>query len=371
MLTAGRLSHSWTRRYHATGQLKARHVFWGTLEYVRLRVRLRAIWWDVASRAARLRRRVKTRLVRRVRRLLRVALLDAGHRRTDSKSLGADRVWRTSSEGVLRLADCPAALTVKMLPSNLVVEPGLYSLPGSRHTFDLSAPGLYRGAAINGSGGWQRVVLKHTSSGLSAAMTLAELGIHGWLDNHRGLQDAIRVAVARPLLQTCGYFSSFCVYLLETHGFTARRVHWFRSGTFNGSDDGHTMIEIFDVALGKWVCVDVDQKRVFSDDSGVPLSAHEIWRRGFSAVTSRPFGGQALSDVLGLGRQSGPAMFPAMFVADLTDEWLSEIGHHLGLDDAGRVVCVGAPSSGTAGERYTFVAEETWLQWYYNISKLT
>lgn len=274
--------------------------------------------------------------------------------------LGVERVWRTSGDGAELLAGSIGG--GHPLPASLIVPPRLYVI--SEATYDMTRPGLYRGSAMNGTAAWQRVVLAETSSAVGAAMIVAGLGFHGWLDNFRCFEDGVRFARRRPLLMTCGHLSGFCMRLLVNEGFEARKVEWFRSGTFNGSDDGHTMIEVFDETLGKWVCVDVDLHNVFAGEGDELLSAHEIWKAGVSSVDVRAFAGRPLSDVIGIGRVWA-APLDAVFTSDLTQDWYADVMHHVGLPDDGEIVCAGEADRGTASRRYSFVSEPLWLQRHY------
>lgn len=285
----------------------------------------------------------------------------AGRSKDGQTNFGTDRVWRTNEDGAVLLSTCVGG--TERLPEGLIVPPRKYIVSDS--TFDMTLPGLYQGCTVDGSSAWRRVVIARTTSAARAAMIVAGLGFHGWIDNYRDWRNAASVASRRPLLMTCGHLSAFCMHLLIDQGFEARKAEWFRSGTFNGSDDGHTMIEVFEETLSKWVLVDVDLHRVFVGEAGELLSAHEVWKAGVASVDLREFAGRPLSDVVGIGR-SRAAPLAAVFTGDLVHDWYSDVMHHLGLHDDGQIICVGEPDGGSASGRFSFMSEAMLIERHYS-----
>lgn len=107
---------------------------------------------------------------------------------------------------------------------------------------------------------------------VSAVRVLAGHHTHGQQDNGSPVHvDA--VAAKRPLVATCGYVSPWAVRVLEEEGFEARVVETLTLDEWNGTNNGHVMVEAR--LDGRWVLFDIDRDVWFWRD-GRPMSLIEL-----------------------------------------------------------------------------------------------
>lgn len=173
----------------------------------------------------------------------------------------------------IKLNDCKS----KPLPFSLIIDDGCYEVFGK--IYDLKdREGLIRIISPQEKISEQRILFKRDIYQLMSSISW--LSIHG--NRHNGLtqKEKTRIVLTEKLSLTCGYISQFSVNLLKELNIKSRLV-WgvvAKNKFRNGYDDGHTMLEVFDILENKWVLFDIDNNRYFKNSSGISLNFIEFWQ---------------------------------------------------------------------------------------------
>lgn len=160
------------------------------------------------------------------------------------------------------------------LPSKLLMKPGFYTFED--YDYDCSVPGLYRFSKPR-KRNEQRVVV-YSNDGFQTALCLSMLLIRGNQDDQLGLNEMIKWAKHRLLVNTCGRASEFVDHLLRESGFKCRIVNTRTKGAFNSYNNGHIMVEVYDKSEQRYRLIDVDKKCYFLDKDGRELDLFEFCR---------------------------------------------------------------------------------------------
>jgi len=157
------------------------------------------------------------------------------------------------------------------LPEKLIIPSGKYVFNGN--TYNLSEEGLYR-FVIPLEKNEQRIVFdgKNIYSLMSA---IAWIYSHGNSDNLKSFEEINSKALNSKIFGTCGAISIWIQGILESHNIKSRIVQTLTLDDWNTYDNGHTMIEVYQTDLEKWVLYDLDSNFYFSQN-GIPLSLIEF-----------------------------------------------------------------------------------------------
>jgi hypothetical protein len=75
---------------------------------------------------------------------------------------------------------------------------------------------------------------------------------------------------------TCTKGCQFVKYVLDEIGIKSRLVLTLTNDHLNGYNDGHTLLEVFDDNLKRYIVVDVDKKISFLDENSTLMNAFEL-----------------------------------------------------------------------------------------------
>ncbi len=156
------------------------------------------------------------------------------------------------------------------LPNDLIINPDNYKF--GQKIYKCKSPGVYRFISpqkIN-----QQHIVLDKKDGIKSALLLSYLSIRGNKDNWSLIQSLEKKAIYRFLSITCSLNTTFCDHLLKKNNFKSRRVFATTFEKRNSFNNGHVLLEVFSDKLRKYVCIDVDKKAIFFDQSK-PLSLFE------------------------------------------------------------------------------------------------
>ncbi|NUQ63553.1 MAG: hypothetical protein HUU20_13845 [Pirellulales bacterium] len=159
---------------------------------------------------------------------------------------------------------------VSPLPDRLVIPPGTYEFAGG--SYAMQREGLYRFVHYPEKTE-QRIVYHENAQALLSG--IAWIVAHGARD-HGVPQEALKAkAMHEKLFLTCGPTAEFARQILAEHKIESRTVSGLTLDEWNTYDNGHTLLEVLDKKLRKWVLYDLDQSGYFTH-AGQPLSLVEF-----------------------------------------------------------------------------------------------
>jgi len=145
------------------------------------------------------------------------------------------------------------------LPERLIIQPGIYRFDSKK--YDCRKEGLYR--FVNpGKRNEQRIVFK--SDLLALISALSWIVTHGYADEGKSYDEQMEKATKTKLFLTCGPSSKLASRLLGEWGYKSRRASAITLDEWNSYDNSHTVIEVFNPQLKKWVVFDIDNNTYFS-----------------------------------------------------------------------------------------------------------
>ncbi|OGK62541.1 hypothetical protein A2334_05905 [Candidatus Roizmanbacteria bacterium RIFOXYB2_FULL_38_10] len=157
------------------------------------------------------------------------------------------------------------------LPDTLIIAPGIYRV--NNQLYDLQNEGLYRFIYPEVSNK-QRIVYEKDNNVLLSSIS--------WIVSHGNADDTLSFKLLEnkakdsKLSITCGTMISWTQSLLSRLGTSSRIVLGLTLKEWNTYDNGHTLLEVYDQGLHKWIVYDLDNNQYFSYNS-VPLSFYEYW----------------------------------------------------------------------------------------------
>jgi len=104
---------------------------------------------------------------------------------------------------------------------------------------------------------WGEKEVEHLISALSW------ITIHGNEDNALSFDKKTYKALHSKLIVTCGYASLWGSEILRNKGIRNRIVSTLTLDEWNLYDNGHTMLEVWEENLNKWVVYDIDNGKSF------------------------------------------------------------------------------------------------------------
>ena len=108
---------------------------------------------------------------------------------------------------------------------------------------------------------------------------LSAMQTHGELHNHLSINDKKkRFKNDQVLVLTCGKITDLARAILKDY--QTRHISTLTADDKNGFDDGHVLFEI--KINGKFIAVDIDMNRYFTDDKGRLLSLADAKRALFN-----------------------------------------------------------------------------------------
>ena len=167
----------------------------------------------------------------------------------------------------------PTELNVnsKKLPEKLIIPSGNYTYAGN--TYNLLDEGLYR-FILPLEKNEQRIVFngKNIDPLMSA---VAWIYSHGNSDNGKSFEEINFKALNSKIFGTCGSISVWIQGILESNNIQSRIVQTLTLDDWNTYDNGHTMIEVYNDDLQKWILYDLDANAYFLKNE-IPLSLIEF-----------------------------------------------------------------------------------------------
>ncbi|KFM18800.1 hypothetical protein AAA799P11_01009, partial [Marine Group I thaumarchaeote SCGC AAA799-P11] len=144
------------------------------------------------------------------------------------------------------------------LPENLIIKVGNYTF--ERQSFELKEEGLYRFSLV-GERNEQRIVYQENLDALLSG--IAWIYSHGNSDNGKSTEEITKKSTKTKIFATCGGISNWIIEILNEKEVKSRVVSTLTLDKWNNYDNGHTMIEVYDEKLKKWVLYDLDNNRFF------------------------------------------------------------------------------------------------------------
>ena len=170
------------------------------------------------------------------------------------------------------LYDVKKGLNGKPLPVRLIINPGYYFWRDK--VYDLRIEGIYRFFKYDKTQE-QRIVYKNNLYDLLSSLSL--IHTHGIGDDHLNINELTQKALKNKLVLTCGYISRWINNILKSLKIKSRLVATLTLDKWNNYDNGHTMIEIYDRNLKKWILFDIDNNSYFiNQQRKEPLSLIEF-----------------------------------------------------------------------------------------------
>jgi len=157
------------------------------------------------------------------------------------------------------------------LPDSLIITPGIYRV--NNQIYDLQNEGLYRFIYPEVSNK-QRIVYEKDNNVLLSSISW--IVSHGNADDTLSFESLENKAKDSKLSITCGTMISWAQSLLGRLNIPSRIVLGLTLKEWNTYDNGHTLLEVYDNELHKWVVYDLDNNQYFLYNS-VPLSFYEYW----------------------------------------------------------------------------------------------
>ncbi|MBC7864474.1 MAG: hypothetical protein IAF38_15980 [Bacteroidia bacterium] len=147
--------------------------------------------------------------------------------------------------------------------NGLVLTQGFHKIGGSFFYFE--EPGLYFFSFPFQKNSLRIVVGKDA---IENALLISNTIIRGNKDDEQSLKHLKKEVLDRFLVLTCTYACIFVQHILNETGIKSRLVMTLTAEEENQYNDGHTLLEVYDTAIKKYVLVDIDKKCVFESDNG-------------------------------------------------------------------------------------------------------
>ena len=170
-----------------------------------------------------------------------------------------------------KLYDVKKGIMGKPLPDKLIINPDYYSWRGS--VYNLNFEGVYRFVKVNE---YQEQHIVYKSNLYNLLSSLAVIHTHGKAHDFLDIDELTLKAIKNKLSLTCGHISLWLKNILKSLGIKVRLVAVLTLDKWNSFDNGHTMIEVYDRILKKWVLFDIDNNVYFVDQKKAPLSLLEF-----------------------------------------------------------------------------------------------
>ena len=152
----------------------------------------------------------------------------------------------------------------------VIVSAGVYKY--GVNSYELKNEGLYR-LIIPGVENQQRIIFNDNT--ISLLSSIAWIYTHGNLDNKKDFSELETLAKSRQIIATCSNISKFVLNILESQNIEARVVSTLTLDEWNSFDNGHTMIEVYERKLNKFILFDLDNNAYFLQND-TPLSLIEF-----------------------------------------------------------------------------------------------
>lgn len=124
----------------------------------------------------------------------------------------------------------------------------------------------------------QRIVLDEFIYDIEELMSsICWIVCHGNSDDNKEHDLKVKKSLGDKLFLTCGASSLWIKRLLEEKHVKARVVTSLTEDEWNTYDNGHTLLEVFDSHLQRWIVVDVDMHCYFKKDGKI-LNFVEFWK---------------------------------------------------------------------------------------------
>lgn len=160
------------------------------------------------------------------------------------------------------------------LPDQLVIGPGCYNIDSRCYKMEQEGLLRYLNAPKRNE---QRIVYQGDVTSLLSA--ICWISSHGQRFDSLSNQELTAQAMKGKVLITCGRLAKWALEILQSQNVKSRLVASLTTHQWNRMDDGHTMIEVFDSKLEKWVLYDLDKDSYFVNrTSKSPLSLIEFCR---------------------------------------------------------------------------------------------
>lgn len=163
-------------------------------------------------------------------------------------------------DGKVEFIEPVAVAQTVSLSSGIVQSPGFVSING--HVYDLSQNGVYRFYSLP-SLQEQRIVCAGGADALFRM--IGYLWLYGGRDNHLSLPVALASIIHRPIVSGCGNLSFLAQSIFREYGIESRVVAGMTQVPWNGQDDGHTLLEVFNGQ--QWILYDPSYNSLFTTNA--------------------------------------------------------------------------------------------------------
>jgi hypothetical protein len=188
--------------------------------------------------------------------------------------LQAPLVYRMEQRKTFILQEIVHQSDAKLLPETLVIAPGFYTYRGK--IYDMTHEGLYRIVFPHKKDNQQRIVYQAKADIFLSS--LAWMLTHGHRDDALNHQQLMKKALSDKLILTCESAVRFAHGLLAQSNILSRVIGVRTLEVWNGYDDGHYLLEVYQEDIAKWVLYDLDMDVYFSYQNN-PLSLLEFKER--------------------------------------------------------------------------------------------
>jgi hypothetical protein len=144
-------------------------------------------------------------------------------------------------------------------PPELIIPTGVYSINGKR--VKLENEGVFRYIDYKKGISYQKIIyVKNFEYLLHSVCWIA---VHGGQDEGLDLDEYDVVCQTRYLSLKCNKISQFLMKLFEKLNIRSRIVTTLTLDTWNHYDNGHTILEIYNPTLKKWMIMDPDFNSIY------------------------------------------------------------------------------------------------------------
>lgn len=164
---------------------------------------------------------------------------------------------------------------------------------------------------------------------LNLVRMLASVVKHGNIDDNKPFEQSISTLKHRQLSMTCGYISILTQQILKNLEIPSRIIATLTLEDWNTYDNGHTLLEIYQPKLNKWVAVDLDTKTIFKLKDSTNASLMDLTKVGLNDITLGKLTSTPIIDYSGITKTQ---IFAEYMASDLR-KWYQRVFQVFSIQD--------------------------------------